>query len=302
MRKEPKENRLKEWVLGHRKIVTVTIIIFSITIIFLFALLYKKHIESDYEYVQVLSYSSQIISAIFVISGVVIAIWQYYLSYIDSQRNKDLICVQKAVDLSEYYKDNILCYFAAINYIFDNSGISNILSKIDKTQMKHFDYKELVLFLSETDIKELKRIQNSEQFFEVVIKADLIYNLGLSGKIITDSNTQRPFSPIYCGMLSRFVQKLITSVLNNTEYFALHFTHNVADKTVVYKSLHQTYIAIVQMLYYHIAIKNPLSPSKYFTNIIELYNIWNDKTLEAEALFVQDLRTLTNKGTVVKGE
>lgn len=213
-----------------------------------------------------------------------------------------MICVQKAVDLSEYYKDNILCYFAAINYIFENSGICNILSKIDKTKIKHFDYKELTVFLSEADIEELKRIQNSEQFFEVVIQANLIYNLGLDEENLKDYSTQRPFSPTYSKILSRFTQKLITKVLNNTEYFALHFTHNVADKTVVYKSLHQTFIAIVQMLYYSIAIKNPLSPSKYFTNIIELYNIWNDKTLEAEALFVQDLRILTNKGTVIKNE
>lgn len=184
MRKETKKNKFKEWILGHRKIVTITIIIFSITFIFLFAMFYKKHIKSNNEYILILSYSAQIVSALFVISGVVIAIWQYYLSYIDSQRNKDLICVQKAVDLSEYYKDNILCYISPINYIFTKSGISDILKKIDKDRIKHFDIKELETFLSEDDTKHLKEIQTSDNFFDIIINANLIYNLGLSEQAI----------------------------------------------------------------------------------------------------------------------
>ena len=298
-----KVKNIKEWVLSHRKVVTAFIIASSILLMFCGAFVYKKIQVTNHEYIEILYYTSQVISAIFVISGVVIAVWQYYLASIDSKRNKDLICVQKAVDLSEYYKDNILCYYAAINYIFDHSGINEILLKIDKTKIKHFDDKELHVFLSDNDIEKLKALQKSEQFFSVVIKADLIYNLGLRrDAIIKDDDAQNSFSATSCEILSRFVNKLITTVLNNTEYFALHFTHNVADETVVYKSLHQTYVGIVRMLYYHIAIKNPLSRSKYFTNIIELYNIWNNQTLEEDEIFVQDLRTMTNKGTVIKSE
>ena len=100
-------------------------------------------------------------------------------------------------------------------------------------------------------------------------------------------------------ILSTFFGSLVFRVLNNMEYFALHFTHNVADQSVVYKSLHQTYIDLVQMLYYNIAVKNPLSPSKYYTNVIELYEIWHDRSIEDEDLFADGVRTLSNKGTVV---
>lgn len=299
---EEKVKNIKEWVLSHRKVVTTFIITLAVIFMFCSALLFKKIKGSGYEYIEILYYTSQVVSAIFVISGVVIAVWQYYLSYIDSKRNKDLICVQKAVDLSEYYKDNILYYIAPIRYILNNSEISKILSKINKNQIKHFDKKELDLFLSKEDVKKLKRIQKNSKFFNVVIEANLIYNLGLSKDVVKYYKDGKDLSSTDKEILSRFLNKLITRTLNNTEYFALHFTHNVADKTVVYKSLHQTYIDLVQMLYYNIAITNPLSPSKYYTNIIELYEIWNQQSKEDEEIYANGVRNLSDKGTVVENK
>lgn len=36
----------------------------------------------------------------------------------------------------------------------------------------------------------------------------------------------------------------VSGVLNNIEYFAMNFAHGVADDSVVYRSLHQSYIDI----------------------------------------------------------
>ena len=121
---------------------------FSILLSIFSTLYIKNYNHSNIEMVELLYYTSQFISAIFVISGVVIAVWQYYLSYVESKRNMDIICVQKAIDLSEYYKDNILLYMAPIKYIFENSGINNIIDKIDRENIKHFDKKELNLFIN----------------------------------------------------------------------------------------------------------------------------------------------------------
>lgn len=295
---------MKRWILNHRKIVTITIITLTIILNLICSYVFWTYKKDQFDFIELLYYVSQVISALFVISGVVIAVWQYYLSYIDSKRNMDIIRVQKAIDLSEYYKDNILSYIAPIKYIFLNSGINEILSKIDTSKIKYFDNKELRLFLNDDDIEELKIIQNSEKFFNVVIKANSIYNLGLSKDLIKyyQKSNNRPLSATDSEILSTILGKLITKVLNNMEFFSLHFTHEVADSSVVYKSLHQTYIIIVKMLYYHIAIKNPLSPSKYFTNIIELYELWNNKSIEDEEVYANGVRNLSNKGTVVKNE
>lgn len=139
---------MKNWILTHRKIITISAIMFSILLSIFSTLYIKYYNHSNIEMVELLYYTSQFISAIFVISGVVIAVWQYYLSYVESKRNMDIICVQKAIDLSEYYKDNILLYMAPIKYIFENSGINNIIDKIDRENIKHFDKKELNLFIN----------------------------------------------------------------------------------------------------------------------------------------------------------
>lgn len=293
---------MRKWLLGHRKLVTTCIIVISILLMISSSLLFFKFQKEQNVYVELLYYITQIISSIFVISGVVIAIWQYYLSCMDSNRNIDVICVQKAIDLSEYYKDNILAYIAAMEYIFDNSGISEIFSKIDKSNIEHFDQKELFIYIKDEDRDKLKKIQNTVKFSEVIANANAIYNLGLNDELIKLCR-KHDCTKFEQKQISTFLGKLITNILNNMEYFSMHFTHNVADETVVYKSLHQTYIKLVKMLYYHIAIKNPLSTTtKYFTNIIELYKIWNDRAINDEEKFAKDIRVLTNKGTVVENK
>lgn len=293
---------MRKWLLGHRKLVTTCIIVISILLMIGSSLLFFKLQKEQNVYVELLYYITQIISSIFVISGVVIAIWQYYLSCMDSNRNIDVICVQKAIDLSEYYKDNILAYIAAMEYIFDNSGISEIFSKIDKSNIEHFDQKELFIYIKDEDRDKLKKIQNTVKFSEVIANANAIYNLGLNDELIKLCR-KHDCTKFEQKQISTFLGKLITKILNNMEYFSMHFTHNVADETVVYKSLHQTYIKLVKMLYYHIAIKNPLSTTtKYFTNIIELYKIWNDRAINDEEKFAKDIRVLTNKGTVVENK
>lgn len=249
---------MRKWLLGHRKLVTTCIIVISILLMISSSLLFFKFQKEQNVYVELLYYITQIISSIFVISGVVIAIWQYYLSCMDSNRNIDVICVQKAIDLSEYYKDNILAYIAAMEYIFDNSGISEIFSKIDKSNIEHFDQKELFIYIKDEDRDKLKKIQNTVKFSEVIANANAIYNLGLNDELIKLCR-KHDCTKFEQKQISTFLGKLITKILNNMEYFSMHFTHNVADETVVYKSLHQTYIKLVKMLYYHIAIKNPLS-------------------------------------------
>lgn len=309
MQEQTRSEKCKEWILNHRKFMTIAIISSALILIVIIAILLLK--PTDLKLIELLYYTSQIVSAVFVISGVVIAVWQYYLSYVDSRRNIDVLRVQKAVDLSEYYKDNILFYMAPIRYIYNNSDINTIITKIDRHNMKHFDQKKLELYITEDDKQKLKDIQSSDEFFNVVIKANAIYHLGISDDVINtykhhcnkDEEKNEEYNNNFIEedtpILSTFFGSLVFRVLNNMEYFALHFTHNVADQSVVYKSLHQTYIDLVQMLYYNIAVKNPLSPSKYYTNVIELYEIWHDRSIEDEDLFADGVRTLSNKGTVV---
>lgn len=57
----------------------------------------------------------------------------------------------------------------------------------------------------------------------------------------------------------------------------MHFRHNTADQSVVYRSLHQSYLEIVQGMYFSIAEINKSPESKYYTNVIWLYEKWYEK-------------------------
>lgn len=112
---------MKEWILKHRFWMTFALIAGAFIFIGLITVLSCYLSHESVKVIEALYYSSQIVASIFVISGVIIGVWQYYLSYVDSRRNLDIVRVQKAIELAEYYKDNILCSLAPLRYIYANS-------------------------------------------------------------------------------------------------------------------------------------------------------------------------------------
>ncbi len=131
-------------------------------------------------FLEALYYTSQISSSIFVISGVVIAIWQYYLSSQNAKTNLEILQVQRAIDLSEYYKDHILNCFPAVYYVFNHTGVSEIINCIHFNQLIDFDIYELNRLFTSSQIKQLKEIQESEYFTKRILEACTIYNLDLN--------------------------------------------------------------------------------------------------------------------------
>ena len=80
----------------------------------------------------------------------------------------------------------------------------------------------------------------------------------------------------------------------------MHFSHNAADSSVVYQSLHQSYIEMVEALYYFIAIMNTDSIDKFYTNVISLYGKWKDERLRRDEKQKEHEHELQNRGTVIK--
>lgn len=96
-----------------------------------------------------------------------------------------------------------------------------------------------------------------------------------------------------------YVSNLMDELLNNMEFFALHFSHRTADESVVYQSLHQTYLEIVQYMYYDIADRNSDSASKYYTNIIWLFEVWRDKKIKQNGDRSEKSRSVQSLGTII---
>lgn len=251
-----------------RKVLATIIIASALLFDLIITIIYKKY-NSTLSYAEIMYYCTQIISSFFVISGVIIAVWQYYLSSKSMETDLAIRRVQRALDFTGYYKDNILIYYPIIRYIFNEAKISEIIKKIDGDKMNNFDAHELRMLFSDEDINKLKQIQYSQEFAQTVWKASLIYHPDnhslIDINIISDS-----FSII------SYVANLIDNLLNNMEFFALHFSHQLADESAAYQALHQSYLEIVYSLYYMIANRNTNTDptSKYYANVIWLFKIW----------------------------
>ncbi|MBQ9425684.1 MAG: DUF4760 domain-containing protein [Erysipelotrichaceae bacterium] len=101
---------------------------------------------------------------------------------------------------------------------------------------------------------------------------------------------------------SYYYEKLI-GMLNKLEYFSMTFNTNLADEEVVYPSLHQSFLKTVKYLYPHICYLNSGETSdKYYTHIIELYNLWKDRYVEDVKTNMEKEESLRNKTVNTKSK
>lgn len=223
----------------------------------------------------------QIIVGISVVLGAVIGVWQYVLTSKSERAKMKNDRVEKAINLSEYYKDNILTEVAALRFVFRESGIKEILLKIKSNDMKNFDSNELCELLSDADIKKLTEIMHSDKMAKCILVADRVfgYELGIDRcvDVIEGENGEKEVLLNTEEVLRKFMSQIVNKLLNNMEYFSMNFTHKVADESVVFQSLHQTYLEAVQLLYYDISRNNRADGMQFYTNIVELYKIWYNK-------------------------
>lgn len=290
-------------ILKSKKFWALFIITTSIFVEFISSFIYH-HYSNTSDYMELLYYTTQIVSSMFVVGGVVVAVWQYYLSCQDARTNLEIVQVQRAIDLSEYYKDNILRYLPAIYYIFDHSGATEILHSVHLDQLHHFDKYELERLLSQEEINKLKELLEKPQFLQAVIEANEIYNLNLKfrQKIEFNRGAEDHEVTVYVDVHSvviTFLSRLINQVLNNMEFFALHFRHKTADESVVYQSLHQTYLKAIGYLYYYISIYNEDPTDKLYTNVTWLYLAWYEEQQKQDIDRLEKNDAIQRHGTVI---
>ena len=300
--------------MGKRKIISIVIVlsvIITLACVYLYAK-FKLKLGDGNSNLEIVYYTSQIISSIFVIAGVVIAVWQYFITARSQLNQISIDRIQKAIDLSEYYKDNILHKSTPIRFVYEQSGIFNLIKNVDKDKMLRFEDSEAGILLEKDKYDKLKAKTKTKEFSNAVLAADYIYGLKISKDIIISGDNQdgndediKKAVELKGEMAAKaFMIDEVSGVLNNIEYFAMNFAHGVADDSVVYRSLHQSYIDIMQLLYFNISNLNNSSNDKYYLNAIELYNKWKsqkDRDIN-EKNIIDMTREAKNKGTIVNME
>ncbi len=245
-------------------------------------------------FIQNLSHSVEISSVIFLIASAIIAFREYSFSVKNERAKNNTEKINKAIELAKYYKDTIIPKYSFITYVFRETGIQSIIDTIDKSKMNRFDLSELKSNLSKEDIEELKNKLRNPNTIYVVYNAINIYgmrdaklfNQDMSSYVHSNEEKDQEEETELIKKIENFIIHEVAELLNDLEYFALYFTHKSADNSVVYQSLHQTYLCAIEKLYYHISRKNEYPYEKYYTNIIKLYSEWketyNNKKAEYE--------------------
>ena len=299
-----------KYILSHR--ITFTIIFILVGILFIF--LFPCFLINDYFQLNNIYETSQIVATIYVIIGTVIAVWQYYISSRASILEMKTHDVEKAIDLAGIYKNEILSKFMVIRYVFEKSGILAVLSKIPEDKMIDFNNKELKQLWPES--RSFEEMVHNKKFTDSIVEAMIIFNLiddniikidqveeqilknndgQGSKKILRKDSISVKVEPL----LNYFFNDYISCTLNNLEFFSMHFTHGIADETVVYQSLHQSYLTIIHYLYFAICKNNIEESSKYYTNAIKLYNIWRIRKKEKDEIVKNNNRAIPTYGTTI---
>lgn len=290
--------KVKALILKHRKFTTIFLISLGILGTVIPGMLIDN---TRCTRLEIFYYMSQIVTMIFVISSAIVAAWQYYVTSSAELSKIEMEQVQRAIDLSEFYKEKILKPYLAVYYVYQESGILEILQTIDVNRMKNFDTFELDMLLSSEKVEKIREIQYNEKFVKAVLEANDVYglNLHIRQRIVEVEDGDDIIQIEMHSLLNSFLSGIVSNMLNDLEYFSMHFTHETADETVVFQSLHQTYITIVSQLYFSIAKMNKPTEGKYYTNIIELFEKWYQRSEQQKQTTLKNVRHKTSKGTTI---
>ena len=169
--------------------------------------------------------------------------------------NRSKESAERAIEMAEYFMNNILILFTIIKNISAKNGVNSIIKRVMFYDMVDFDYDEMKRLYGESNIKKINEIINKTY---------------ISVPSPSEKEIKIPFDTF------------VSQTLNKLEYMCMHFSSNLADDDFIYNSLHQIFISSMQSCYCTIAKLNTSNKDKYYTNIITVYNKWADKYYGAQ--------------------
>lgn len=188
------------------------------------------------------------------------AIWSMH-QYVKNRLSKQQ---EKASQIATDFADNLIEKMGLISKtLLKNTYIQKITSIFDNhpeslSQFTTFEIEEIIK--DENVFKNFKNILCSEDIQKEYINF-------LNEKYSTSE--QEKFN-------SKF-PVLVESTLNHLEAICINITSQAAGSQFIYDSLHQTFLKTIKILAVLIASNNDNNVDKYFTNIIQVYNMWNKR-------------------------
>ena len=230
------------------------------------------------------------ISAICNLLMLFVTLVSVYYAYRAYQHQKDRSKKEIACTLAKYYASNIIDKYGDIEYIFNQSGIFEIIrNKLPLGKLQEFDKDELISLLGANGM-------TLEEFENKLNNIDPKSILGARmSRACSPEERQTIFTSytklgedgkaeVVNGLYLQVDFELeISGLLNELEWFAMNCKYGLADEELMYQSLHQTYLSTVWMLYYYISHRNENNEDKLYTNLVWLFIEWRNRLSQIRA-------------------
>lgn len=204
---------------------------------------------------------------------------------------------EKAIEMCKFY-ENLLSDITHISYLYQKYWRNFKMEK--KIVMKDFTKEEFLEYFTEDMIKEMTWIPYNfliKDFFERSANNQVKYldiysefkkrdfNIysdddfkKMKKEEIEKKNLLNIKLQVLGDNLFKETTKKYESVVNKLEYFSMNFMCGIADESIVYQSLHQSFFGVISFFYPKICSANSgTGKDKYYTNLINLYNLWKER-------------------------
>lgn len=235
----------------------------------------------------------QVLANISIVCTLLFGAYQIYLDKKERELQNRKQERLKAIDLAGLYSKELINNISYLSSVYEKAGIQEKLQKIKPIQLKKFDRAELEELFTLQEIKEIDEAMNNidlkilmdeaykhfknrkEHIVEFITDSAIHFKVKNEEAVSTlDDDTfykQNMLNDLYYNKIYR---NTLNDTLNTLEYFCMYFNSGVADEETIYQSLHQSFISMVQVLYFKISFRNYNGKDKYYTNIIDLYEKW----------------------------
>lgn len=271
--------------------VTILVIILSVILFVVGCFIFKSEDSKD-----LLEMSANYIT----ICSCVIVVIQLVAYVRDSRHNEARAKKESALTLAEKYAKEILPSIAFIENVLSASyGQKNydLEEMLGRIKTKDFIKSELLNQNSKMEVLNYSLyFQNGVYNIDVKTIEKRIFGCQIFNNMYFNNITEETKNDEkeYKEILNVSFKSFVFDTMNILEYFAMSVNQNVAEKEMLYPSLHQTFLKFVKYVYPVICNSN-IEEIEYYSNMVKLYNDWVEKEAEYEKAKEQTKEALDKK-------
>lgn len=187
-------------------------------------------------------------------STAIFTLFQYY-------KSKRLKQQQRASEIADDFADNLIEKMGLISdTLMQSSSIQKMVARVAKSKK-----------LNSFTTVEIISILNDEKCFE---KFESIVRSKETQQIYKDFLKQR-YNEKEQERFESYFPLLVENTLNHLEAKCINISSKAAGSQFIYNSLHQSFLYTIEVLAIKMSKNNNNNVDKYYTHIIEVYNMWN---------------------------